>query len=478
MARKLKSDKLLFTATLLLVCTSIVMVYSASAVMAMQRFQQPVPVPGEAGGLGAVGLAALPIVMRVDYRNYRQPAVIWTALGRGRRWRSWRCCSRRGSTARRRWLASARSAFSRRSSRRSRSILFMAALLERRMERIDEVGYSLLPIGVVLGAVVGLILAEPDLGTAACIVMIAAMMVFAAGHQLPLRDRARSRGVPVVYLLLMHLRLPAAARHRLPRSVGGSARRRLADDPVDDRGRHRRRVRPRLMGGVQKLFYLPEPHNDFIYSVIGEELGLIGDHAGARVLLRDRLARAADGDARAGSVRRVPGDRPDHDGRVPGVLQHQRRARAAADEGDSAAVRQRRRVVAAHQPGGHGHSPERVAARVRLRTSSRRRCRSQMHETAVGRDCRRWHGRPSLSRASPWRGSCCAREPDAVVTFAGTARGIEARVIPREGFALDLLRSAGLKGTSLAARARGLGAAAARAGWTRGGFSRGGGRIS
>ena len=41
MARKLKSDKLLFTATLLLVCTGVVMVYSASAVMAMQRFQNP-----------------------------------------------------------------------------------------------------------------------------------------------------------------------------------------------------------------------------------------------------------------------------------------------------------------------------------------------------------------------------------------------------------------------------------------------------
>ena len=48
------------------------------------------------------------------------------------------------------------------------------------------------------------------------------------------------------------------------------------------------------------------------------------------------------------------------------------------------------------------------------------------------------------------------RAPDVRVTFAGTARGIESRVIPREGFELDLLRSAGLKGTSPAARIRGV----------------------
>jgi len=48
------------------------------------------------------------------------------------------------------------------------------------------------------------------------------------------------------------------------------------------------------------------------------------------------------------------------------------------------------------------------------------------------------------------------RQPDARVTFAGTARGIEARVIPREGFELDTLRSVGLKGTSIGARVRGL----------------------
>src|SRR5262245_42829692 len=49
-----------------------------------------------------------------------------------------------------------------------------------------------------------------------------------------------------------------------------------------------------------------------------------------------------------------------------------------------------------------------------------------------------------------------ARVPDAKVTFVGTAAGIEARVIPREGFALEVIRSAGLKGKSISSLVRGL----------------------
>ena len=65
-----------------------------------------------------------------------------------------------------------------------------------------------------------------------------------------------------------------------------------------------------------------------------------------------------------------------------------------------------------------------------------------------------------------------SRRPDAQMTFAGTARGIEARVVPREGFALDLIRSGGLKGKSIADRAARR-AAACRSGWsTRGGSCR------
>src|SRR3954454_21435725 len=48
------------------------------------------------------------------------------------------------------------------------------------------------------------------------------------------------------------------------------------------------------------------------------------------------------------------------------------------------------------------------------------------------------------------------RRADSVITFAGTARGIESRVVPREGFALDLIRSGGLKGKSIGDRRRGL----------------------
>jgi len=61
------------------------------------------------------------------------------------------------------------------------------------------------------------------------------------------------------------------------------------------------------------------------------------------------------------------------------------------------------------------------------------------------------HLYPGIAVAHEWR----ARRPDVEISFAGTSRGLEARVIPREGFALDLLRSSGLKGKSIADRARG-----------------------
>ncbi len=275
MARKLKSDKLLFTATLLLVCTSIVMVYSATAVTATEKFQQPYQFLFKQAAWVLIGLSLMPIVMRIDYRCYRQPMVIWTGLGIAMLALVAVLFAPKinGAT---RWLTVGPLGVQPSELAKIVVILFIAALLERRMDRIDELGYSLLPIGLVTGAIVGLILVEPDLGTAVSVLVIAAAMVFAAGVSYRYVLGLFLVSLPALYLVVMATEYrrqrvlafldpwsdPYDSGYQMIQSMIA-----VATGGVFGRG---------LMGGVQKLFYLPEPHNDFIYAVIAEELGLLG----------------------------------------------------------------------------------------------------------------------------------------------------------------------------------------------------------
>jgi cell division protein FtsW len=275
MARKLKSDKLLFTATLLLVCISVVMVYSASAVMAMESKQAPYYYLFKQAAWALLGLCFVPIVMRIDYRNYRQPVVIWTMLAV--------VCAAlvavlfgRPVNGASRWLGLGPLGVQPSELAKIAVILCTAALLEQRMERIDDVGYSLTPIGATVGLIVVLILAEPDLGTAVAVLMICAVMVFAAGLNYAYLAALLLTALPAGYVLI------ATSEYRMKRVQSFLN---PYSDPLGDgyqmiqsmiavgtggiTGRG-------LMNGVQKLFFLPEPHNDFIYSVIAEELGLIG----------------------------------------------------------------------------------------------------------------------------------------------------------------------------------------------------------
>ena len=275
MARKLKSDRVLFIATILLVALSVVMVYSASAPVALERYGRASLFLIKQGMWAVLGVAMLNIVMRIDYRAYRQPAFLWTALG----FVVFALVAvyfRAPVNGARRWFAVGGIGIQPSELAKLVAIFFIAALLERRMHRVDDVTYALLPIGILVIALVALILPEPDFGTSMSLLLIAAVMVFAAGVNYRYVAGVVLCALPALYIVVM-----GSAYRR---------RRTLAflnpwDDPLGDgfqiiqsliavgtggvwgRG---------LMNGVQKLFYLPEPHTDFIYAAIAEELGLIG----------------------------------------------------------------------------------------------------------------------------------------------------------------------------------------------------------
>ena len=269
---------MLFGAALVLVCTSIVMVYSASALVALERFQQPYLFVTRQAMWTVLGLAVLWIAMQVDYRTYRSDAFVWALVGLvGLTLIGVLFSAPVNGT--RRWFGVGGLGIQPSELAKLSCVFFTALILERRMHRIDELSYSLVPIAVVIVPMVGLILLQPDFGTAMSLVLIVAVMIFAAGLHYRYLVGAALVTLPVIYVVLVSA--PYRRRRLLafwdpwadPLGDGFQIIQSLiavGTGGITGRG---------LMAGVQKLFYLPEPHTDFIYAVIGEELGLLGSTA-------------------------------------------------------------------------------------------------------------------------------------------------------------------------------------------------------
>ena len=247
MARKLKSDKVLFLATLLLVC--------AERRHGLQRLG--------AGGAGALPAAlsvpdkqamwaALGLAMLVDRDAHRLPhlpraGVHLDAASASSALALVAVLFRPPVNSARRWFGIGGFGIQPSELAKLAAIFFIAAMLERRMHRINEL--ALLAAAdrliVVLG-LVGLILLEPDFGTSMSLLADRRRDGVRRRPQLPLhRRRRRCVALPALYVIVMG----AAYRRRrtagVPRSVGRPARRRLPDHPVAHRGRHRRRLRAR-----------------------------------------------------------------------------------------------------------------------------------------------------------------------------------------------------------------------------------------
>jgi cell division protein FtsW len=154
-------------------------------------------------------------------------------------------------------------------------IVYFADWLSRRGEKLNNVSYGLIPFGVMLGVVCGLVMLEPDLGTTVMLVMIAGAVYFAAGAN------------------LLHLAgavtLAGGAFWVFIKATGKVARLEAFQDPWKDYAGSGWQTIHALYalgsGGIlgeglgqarQKFQWLPQAHTDAIFAIIGEELGLIG----------------------------------------------------------------------------------------------------------------------------------------------------------------------------------------------------------
>ncbi|BCS35658.1 cell division protein FtsW [Luteitalea sp. TBR-22] len=284
MARKLKSDKWLFGAAFFLVCVSVVMVYSALAGKAMDATSISMQLIARQATWVALGAFLMVIVMRVPYHSWQHPTVINTAMGgvfaalfllavlklagAGH--------NVKGAV---RWLGFGSVGIQPSEFAKLAVILFVARLLSERMERINDVRSVLVPVGTVLATMAALILYQPDLGTTVSIALIAFSMLFAAGLSLQYMGGVAMIVAPALYVLVW---MVPFRRARVMAFLDpwadplGSGFQIIQSLIAVGTGGYTGRG---LMEGLQKVRFLPEPHTDFIYAVISEELGMVGSLA-------------------------------------------------------------------------------------------------------------------------------------------------------------------------------------------------------
>jgi cell division protein FtsW len=274
-AKRVGIDKWLFASVLLLVVTGVVMVFSASAVMAGERFGSPYYFLWRQLGWAAAGLTAMWVIMRVDYRRWKHPGIVFTLLGVTTLLLVAVFFVDRSHNTHR-WIRMGFMSMQPSELAKPALILFLAFFLEQRLKSIDDWRHTLLPAVLPSALFAILIVKQPDLGTALVCLAITAAVLYIAGTRLRYFAYGLVPIVPAVCYLVFFVpwrwaRIMAFLfPNRDPQGVGFHINQSLiavGTGGITGMG---------LMEGKQKLFYLPEPHTDFIFANISEELGLMG----------------------------------------------------------------------------------------------------------------------------------------------------------------------------------------------------------
>jgi len=276
MPRKLTPDPWLFGVVVALCSVGVVMVYSSSAIIAADRFHDPLFFLKKQLFWAVVGFGFLWIALRADYRRLERwvmpllivsfvllVLVLVPPFGQA-------------INGTRRWFRGGPFSFQPVELAKFSLVLYLAAFMARRREQMSSFTQGLVPPLLVAGLMAGLTILQPDLGNSLALIILPLTLAYLAGaraiHMLAIAGAA----LPVVGLLI------ALKPYRWRRMLAFV-------NPWDDpQGSGFQIIQSFLALGSggwfgrglgeskQKLFYLPEAHTDFIFAIIGEELGLIG----------------------------------------------------------------------------------------------------------------------------------------------------------------------------------------------------------
>ncbi len=269
-------DPILLVTSLSLVGLGIVMVYSASFVVAGQRFGDPYYFLKKQAVAAGMGVGLMFLISRIDYRRWQSfaaPLLILSGLllialilpG-----------LRREIGGASRWFRVSSVSFQPAELAKLALVVYLARTLARKEGQMKSFVRGFLPPMIVLGVYFALVLKQPDFGTGVIFAALVFVLLFVAGARLLFLGTTLVAALPLLYYVATR------ASYRKGRLTAFL-------NPWSDPGNAGFQIiqsffafgAGKLFGvglgeGKQKLFYLPEIHTDFILSVVGEELGLLG----------------------------------------------------------------------------------------------------------------------------------------------------------------------------------------------------------
>jgi cell division protein FtsW len=269
-------DLVILLMAVALTCFGVVMVYSASSVMAAKKFNDGFFYLKRQGIYAILGFGVMWFAMRVDYQEWRKYAVPILL-----------CClvllvmvfipgiggKAKGAS---RWIRLPGFNLQPSEMAKIALIMYMAYSLDKKQEKVRFFSTGFLPYMVLLAGMLLLLLKQHDLGAALTLGSVAVIMLFAAGTRPRYILGMVVLALPFLYFLVMNVDY---RRRRVLSYLNPW------EDPTDAGFQIIQSWLAFGNGGVlgqglgegkQKLFYLPEAHTDFILSVVGEELGVIG----------------------------------------------------------------------------------------------------------------------------------------------------------------------------------------------------------